>query len=174
MLTSPPYCTRIDYTAATRIELAVLWPLLSTGARALGKQMIGSTQVPSALIEIDDKWGKNVARFLEALQKHPSKASGGYYYRTHLDYFDKMSRSIERMSDALKPGGRAVLVVQDSYYKDLHNDLPKIISEIGVQHGLNIERRENFHLRSMSDINPGRRSYARPSGATESVLCFAK
>ncbi|MGZ9051859.1 MAG: DNA methyltransferase [Rhodoplanes sp.] len=174
VLTSPPYCTRIDYTAATRIELAVLWPLLSTGARALGKQMIGSTQVPGALIEINDKWGKTCARFLEALQKHPSKASGGYYYRTHLDYFDKMSRSIERMSDALKTGGRAVLVVQDSYYKDLHNDLPKIISEIGVQHGLNIERRENFHLRSMSDINPGRRSYARPSGATESVLCFAK
>ncbi|MGZ8416867.1 MAG: DNA methyltransferase [Methyloceanibacter sp.] len=174
VLTSPPYCTRIDYTAATRIELAVLWPLLSTGARTLGKQMIGSTQVPGALIEINDKWGKTCARFLEALQKHPSKASGGYYYRTHLDYFDKMSRSIERMSDALKPGGRAVLVVQDFYYKDLHNDLPKIISEIGVQHGLNIERRENFHLRSMSDINPGRRSYARPSGATESVLCIAK
>src|SRR5207247_7810722 len=38
-LTSPPYCTRIDYTAATRIELAVLGPLLSTSARALGKQM---------------------------------------------------------------------------------------------------------------------------------------
>lgn len=67
VLTSPPYCTRIDYTAATRIELAVLWPLLSTGARALGKQMIGSAQVPSALIEINDKWGRTCARFLEAL-----------------------------------------------------------------------------------------------------------
>ncbi|MCA1370223.1 site-specific DNA-methyltransferase [Bradyrhizobium sp. BRP14] len=174
VLTSPPYCTRIDYTAATRIELAVLGPLLSKDARALGKQMIGSTQVPSASIEIDEKWGTTCADFLEALQKHPSKASGGYYYRTHLDYFDKMSRSMERMSDALKPGGHAILVVQDSYYKDLHNDLPKIISEIGGQHGLSLERREDFHLRSMSDINPGRRSYARPSGATESVLCFVK
>lgn len=174
VLTSPPYCTRIDYTAATRIELAVLGPLLNTGARALGKQMIGSTQVPSASIEIDDKWGKTCARFLKALKKHPSKASSGYYYRTHLDYFDKMSRSIERMSGALKPGGRAILVVQDSYYKDVHNDLPKIISEIGVKHGLSLKRREDFHLRSMSDINPGRRSYTRPSGATESVLCFVK
>lgn len=174
VLTSPPYCTRIDYTAATRIELAVLGPLLSTDARALGKQMIGSTQVPSASIEVGEKWGKTCARFLKALQKHPSKASAGYYYRTHLDYFDKMSRSIERMSEALKPGGRAILVVQDSYYKDLHNDLPKIISEIGGKHLLRLKRREDFHLRSMSDINPGRRSYSRPSGATESVLCFAK
>lgn len=174
VLTSPPYCTRIDYTAATRIELAVLEPLLSTDARALGKQMIGSTQVPSTSIEINENWGKTCVRFLEALHKHPSKASGGYYYRTHLDYFDKMFRSIERMSDALKPGSRAVLVVQDSYYKDLHNDLPTIISEIGVKHGLSLKRREDFHLRSMSDINPGRLNYTRPSGATESVLCFAK
>ncbi|MBB3643733.1 DNA methyltransferase [Variovorax atrisoli] len=174
VLTSPPYCTRIDYTAATRIELAVLGPLLSTNARALGKQMIGSTQVPCTSIEVDEKWGKTCARFLAALQKHPSKASSGYYYRTHLDYFDKMSRSIQRMSDAMKPDSRAILVVQDSYYKDLHNDLPKIISEIGVKHGLTFKQRKDFHLRSMSDINPGRQSYARPSGATESVLCFTK
>lgn len=174
VLTSPPYCTRIDYTAATRIELAILEPLLSNSARALGKQMIGSTQVPSAPIEVEEKWGTTCAKFLNALRKHPSKASGGYYYRTHLDYFDKMSRSMERISDALKPGGNAILVVQDSYYKDLHNDLPKIISEIGEQHGLSLDRREDFHLRSMSDINPGRRSYTRPSGATESVLCFFK
>jgi len=174
VLTSPPYCTRIDYTAATRIELAVLGPLLRTSARALGRQMIGSTQVPSISIEVHEKWGRTCARFLDALHKHPSKASGGYYYRTHLDYFDKMSRSIGRMSYAMKPGSRAILVVQDSYYKDLHNDLPKIISEIGVQHGLSFKRRKDFHLRSMSDINPGRRSYARPSGATESVLCFVK
>jgi hypothetical protein len=174
VLTSPPYCTRIDYTAATRIELAVLGPLLSTGARVLGRQMIGSTQVPSAPIEVDEKWGATCVHFLEALKKHPSKASSGYYYRTHLDYFDKMSRSVERLSSALKPGGRAILVIQDSYYKNLHNDLPEIISEIGVAHGLSLKQRNDFHLRSMSDINPGRRSYARPSGAIESVLCFAK
>lgn len=174
VLTSPPYCTRIDYTVATRIELAVLGPLLRTGARALGKQMIGSTQVPSEPIMVDQAWGKTCARFLAALKAHPSKASSGYYYRTHLDYFDKMARSIERLSGALKPGGRAFLVVQDSYYKDLHNDLPKMISEIARAHGLQLKHRRNFHLRSMSDINPGRLSYTRPSGATESVLCFIK
>ncbi len=173
-LTSPPYCTRIDYTAATRIELAVLGPLLSSGARALGKQMIGTTQVPSETIEVDQAWGKSCAAFLEKLKAHPSKASGGYYYRTHLDYYDKMNRSIERLAGALKPRGRAILVVQDSYYKELHNDLPRIISEIGAAHGLHLKQRKDFHLRSMSDIHRGRLSYDRPSGATESVLCFAK
>lgn len=174
VLTSPPYCTRIDYTAATRIELAILGPLLSSGARALGRQMIGSTLAPQAAIEVDEAWGATCLKFLDALHAHPSKASRGYYYRTHLDYFDKMSRSMARLSQALKPGGRAVLVVQDSYYKDIHNDLPKMIEEIGVHHGLQLTQTSDFHLKSMSDINPGRRSYTRPSGATESVLCFSK
>lgn len=174
VLTSPPYCTRIDYTAATRIELAVLAPLLKTAERALGRQMIGSTQVPENDIEVDESWGETCLNFLTALKAHPSKASDGYYYRTHLDYFDKMSRSMERLVASLKPGGRAILVVQDSYYKDIHNDLPKIITEIGANQGLTLRQSKAFHLRSMSDINPARKTYQRPSGATESVLCFHK
>ena len=174
VLTSPPYCTRIDYTAATRIELAVLAPLLKTAERALGRQMIGSTQVPKSEIEVDEGWGETCLSFLAALKAHPSKASGGYYYRTHLDYFDKMNRSMQRIAVGLKAGGRAVLVVQDSYYKDIHNDLPTIITEIGAHHGLTLGQSKAFHLRSMSDINPGRQTYVRPSGATESVLCFTK
>jgi tRNA G10 N-methylase Trm11 len=174
VLTSPPYCTRIDYTAATRIELAVLAPLLKTAERALGQKMIGSTQVPKGAIELDEGWGKTCVSFLAALKAHPSKASDGYYYRTHLDYFEKMSRSMQRLAVGLKEGGRAVLVVQDSYYKDLHNDLPKIITEIGTHHGLTLAQSKAFHLRSMSDIHPGRQTYVRPSGATESVLCFTK
>lgn len=174
VLTSPPYCTRIDYTAATRIELALLAPLLKTAERALGQQMIGSTQVPKGEIEVDEAWGTTCLSFLEELKAHPSKASSGYYYRTHLDYFDKMSRSIQRLAIALKVGGRAVLVVQDSYYKDVHNDLPKIIAEIGTYHGLTLSQKKAFHLHSMSAVNPGRRTYVRPSGATEAVLCFTK
>ena len=174
VLTSPPYCTRIDYTAATRIELAVLAPLLKTAERALGRQMIGSTQVPEGEIDVDEGWGETCLSFLAALKAHPSKASGGYYYRTHLDYFDKMNRSMQRLAVGLKVGGRAVLVVQDSYYKDIHNDLPTIITEIGAHHGLTLGQSKAFHLRSMSDINPGRQTYVRPPGATESVLCFTK
>jgi hypothetical protein len=57
ILTSPPYCTRIDYTAATRIELAVLAPLLPTVPEELSRQMIGSTRVPAREIEISPTWG---------------------------------------------------------------------------------------------------------------------
>lgn len=174
VLTSPPYCTRIDYTAATRVELAVLGPLLKVKPRDLGRQMIGSVQVPQTNIEIDESWGRTCSKFLAALKAHPSKASGGYYYKTHLDYFDKIARSLGRVTTALKPGGRAVFVVQDSYYKDVHNNLPQILKEMSTRQGLSFSKREDFHLRSMSDINPGRKNYERPAGATESVLCFTK
>ena len=41
VLGSPPYCTRIDYTAATRVELAVLSRLIQVDVKCLGRQMIG-------------------------------------------------------------------------------------------------------------------------------------
>src|SRR5262249_3028838 len=41
VVTSPPYCTRIDYAAATRIELAVLYPLVATNPKDLARQMTG-------------------------------------------------------------------------------------------------------------------------------------
>lgn len=174
VLTSPPYCTRIDYAAATRIELAVLAPLLVTTPRALGGRMIGTTQSPQGALSLDPLWGGRCSTFLDALRRHPSKASAGYYYRTHLDYFDKMARSMSRLAPALKPGGRAVFVVQDSYYKDLHNDLPTFLSDCAEGLGLELVERRDFRLRSMSDVNPGRKTYARPSGATEAVLHFRK
>jgi hypothetical protein len=175
VLTSPPYCTRIDYTAATRVELAVLAPLLEETVSDLGRRMIGTTQVPEEKPEPKESWGPACNAFLEGVRTHRSKASAGYYYSTHLDYFEKMGRSLLNLRSGLKPGGAAIMVVQDSYYKELHNDLPKIIGEMGERAGLELVRTKRFAWRqSMSRINPHTKAYQRPSDATESVLCFAK
>ena len=175
ILTSPPYCTRIDYAAATRIELAVLEPLLGLRMEDLGRRMIGSTRVPAAEITRNVQWGPTCGRLLRAVKKHPSKASAGYYYKTHLDYFDKMHASLTSLSGALKDGGRMVLVVQDSYYKDVHNDLAAIITEMGKTAHLHLRRREDFQIhRSMAHVNPHSRAYRKSIGAVESVLCFQK
>jgi SAM-dependent methyltransferase len=175
ILTSPPYCTRIDYAAATRIELAVLSPLLSGTPKLLARRMTGSVCVPDHEIQPSQRWGTTCLKFLEAIRNHPSKASGGYYYRTHLDYFDKMHRSLANLTNALRPGGVALLVVQDSFYKNVHNDLPTIIGDFGGSHGLTLMRQEPFYsARSMARINPYARAYSRRSGAIETVLCFQK
>ncbi|MBL8806186.1 MAG: site-specific DNA-methyltransferase [Rhodospirillales bacterium] len=175
VLTSPPYCTRIDYSAATRIELALLHPLLNLRMEDLGRKMIGSTRVPDHKIAIQPTWGNTCARFLEKLKAHPSKASDGYYLKTHLDYFDKMAAALANISGALKTQGAAVLVVQDSFYKEIHNDLPTMTIEMAANAGLRLRRRCDFPLkRSMSGINPHSRIYERPAGALEAVLCFDK
>lgn len=175
VLTSPPYCTRIDYAAATRIELAVLYPLLNLTMEDLGRRMIGSTRVPTNLIAVNAEWGSTCRKFLAAVKKHPSRASSGYYYRTHLDYFDKMHRSLAKVAKALKDGAKAILIIQDSSYKDVHNDLSTIVTEMGKAVGLHLGRRDDFHIsRSMAGINPHSRAYRRANGAVESVLCFQK
>ena len=175
ILTSPPYCTRIDYTAATRVELALLAPLLRTSVLDLSRTMIGSTRVPHTRPAVSASWGARCARFLRKIQEHPSRASSGYYYSTHLDYFDKIAKSMDGIALSLKTRGRAIIVVQDSYYKEIHNELPAIITEIADARRLRLSRRVDFtHSNSMLSINTRARKYKKSLMATEAVLCFEK
>ena len=175
VLTSPPYCTRIDYAAATRIELALVEPWQNTNAVGLSRQMIGSTRVPLHRPVPTRNWGKKCISFLHKVREHPSKASRSYYLKNHLDYFDKMSRSMKTISDGLRLGGLAVFVVQDSYYKEIWNPLPDILSEMAYSSGLIETRREDFgSTRSMAGINRGSLAYRQHRSPTESVMCFQK
>jgi hypothetical protein len=175
VLTSPPYCTRLDYTAATRLQLAVLFPLLATSPAELSRRMTGSVRVPVRRIDADDAWGPTCNKFLRSVTEHKSKASAGYYAKTHLDYFSKIYRSLDNISSAIRPGGAVIMVVQDSYYKDIHNDLPTILTEMGAERGLILRRRDDFTLnRSLADRHPHTRRYRPTIDATESVLCFER
>ncbi|CAM4005869.1 DNA methylase family protein (plasmid) [Roseomonas mucosa] len=175
VLTSPPYCTRIDYAVATQIELAVLNGLIRSDVHALGRRMIGSTRVPSQPIEYDNQWGTTCRDFLEKVRLHPSKSSAGYYLKTHLDYFDKMSRSISRISSVLKDGAAAIFVVQDSHYKDIHNNLPAVLVEMAASRNLQLMRREDFTVhRTMAAIHPHATGRTNRLGTVESVLCFQR
>lgn len=175
VLTSPPYCTRIDYTAATRIQLAILAPLLPMKKSELSRMMLGSIRVPVREVRQHLDWGPTCNAFLSSVKSHTSKASAGYYYKTHIDYFEKMYRSICNISNVMRPGGAAVLVVQDSFYKDVHNPLPTAVSEIAAAHGLRLRRREDFHLsKTLAGSHPHSKSYRKTFEAVESVLCFEK
>ncbi|MNP67439.1 hypothetical protein D3C76_1632740 [compost metagenome] len=82
---------------------------------------------------------------------------------------------MEGLAKSLKGGGGAVLVVQDSYYKDIHNDVASIVTEMAQFQGLTLFRREDFAQRnSMSGINTRSRKYDKPAGSVESVICFVK
>jgi hypothetical protein len=173
VLGSPPYCTRIDYAIATCPELAVLGYGFNDGLEPLRRNLIGTPTVPREVKDVPGNLGKPCLAFLRALSRHSSKASSTYYYKNHVQYFLSMAASLSEIRRVLKVGGRCILVVQDSYYKDLHNDLPAILSEMGTLRGLGLRRRTDFKFgRTLAGINPGVREYRKSFSAVESVLDF--
>lgn len=171
-LTSPPYCTRVDYAVAMLPELAILGLQRGSSFDELRRKLTGTTTVPKKCDPIDPAWGATCSRFLQSVENHKSKASAGYYLKSHARYFSDLSKSIAELKRVTVPGGKAVLVVQDSYYKELHNDLPKIVVEMAEQSGFAHVASRHFPLkRLIAASNPRVRKYrAHAVTATESVV----
>lgn len=174
VLTSPPYCTRIDYTIATYIELAVLG-YTNNEIRNIRERMIGTSTVPQIAPSKKAIWGNTCNLFLNEVFAHPSKASKTYYYKNHLQYFNSLYLSAKEIARVMKPGGNCVIVAQDSYYKEVHNNLPVIISEMMTGLGMETIQRIDFPTSViMSNMHPGINKYRNKTKAIESVLSFRK
>ncbi len=175
ILSSPPYCTRIDYASATRVELAVLGLSEGDAFENLRRSLLGTPTVPPEAPACLPGWGPTCESFLRAVKEHTSKASSTYYYKGHCQYFDGIYNSMLELHRCLKPSGQACLVVQDSFYKDVHNNLPTIYAEMAESMGINLTGRKDFPLsRSMGQVNVMSRRYRTSGAATESVLLFTK
>jgi hypothetical protein len=175
VLSSPPYCTRIDYGVATLPELAVLGFELDKHLDKLRARLIGTPTINSETPHPDASWGNACAALLERIGNHRSKAAESYYYKTYAQYFAAICRSFSELARCLKPRGQCVLVVQDSYFKDVHIDLATIFAEMGLAASLELRRRDDFpSARTFGSVNSRSRTYRKTSSATESVLCFAK
>ncbi len=175
VLTSPPYCTRIDYAVATSLELAMLGYDSENGLGELRTRMIGTSMVRIIPPAAQLGWGLTCNDFLCHVATHQSKASQGYYLKNHLQYFDGLFNSISEIGRVLKRGGICAVVVQDSYYKELHNDLPGTFLQMAGNRALELIRRVDFqHQNTMAGINPGTKQYRKRPGATESVLLLQK
>jgi len=171
-LSSPPYCTRIDYAVATKPELAVLG-YTSVKFRELRKSLLGTSTVPRIASLESGEWGSTCRTFLNTVRNHNSKASKSYYYKNHVQYFHGIFNSLRELNRVLTKEGTGVLVVQDSFYKNVKNDLPEIVVEMASAIGLKLIRRKNFnHSRTMANLNPAVRRYRESFSATESVLVF--
>jgi len=174
VITSPPYCTRIDYAVATSIELAVLRASPEDFSQ-IRRSLMGTSTVPATAIEVDSKWGTICENFLNGIYEHPSKASKTYYFKNHLQYFDSLSKSIGQLARVVKSDGKCILVVQDSYYKDIHNDVPGIAAQMASRSGFDLAVRRDFVSgKSMAGINGKARQYLKKRTTTESVLCFVR
>lgn len=170
IITSPPYCTRIDYAVYCAPELAVLGPRVGVDVHTLRNEMIGSPLVGSAR-RVAGTWGPEAGTFLDAVWAHPSKASQGYYFNYFLKYFDAMQKSVLELSRVARQGCETYLVLQSSFYKDLYLDLPTIVTEMFVSVGWQHISRDDFSVtNSFSMLNPKARAYAKSRKAIESVI----
>ncbi len=172
VISSPPYCTRIDYAVATAIELAVL-RMGGGDFDTLRRSLTGTSTVQRDNQEVDPQWGETCVDFLDALYQHSSKASKTYYFKNHVQYFHSLHASLQEIARVLEPQAPCVLVVQDSYYKQIRNDIAQITCEMAENVGLQLRRQEHFSAtRSMVGVNKKAKIYLQNRTNVESVLCF--
>ena len=172
VLGSPPYCTRIDYAVATRIELSVLGITLPEQS-ALRRTLLGTTTVPRALSTLTHDIGDYAGHVLDTIYNHRSKASRTYYWKWFAQYIEGFATSLFQLSDVTSRSGMIGLVVQDSYYKEVHIDLARITTEILAQHGWSCDRAYSFTpRRSLAQINPRAVAYQGGKQPQEKALFF--
>jgi DNA modification methylase len=175
VLTSPPYCTRIDYGVATLPELSVLCVEGVDEIASIRRKLMGTTTVPKNIDERISNLTGECSDFLAAVKSHASKASETYYYKNLFQYFSDLNKSISEIARVLKVDSKFICVVQDSYYKDIHCDLPKIMIEIAEFWGLNLLDNIQFESkRNMANLNVKIKQYRKNSLAYENVLIFKK
>ncbi len=173
VITSPPYCTRIDYAVATKPELAVLGCPLRTDFVDLRRRMTGGPVISPIQNLPDDSWGHACLDLLKQVKSHPTKGSEGYYYKLFVQYYGSIRRSLEEINRVLVANGHCVLVVQDSHYKEIHVDVARYIAEMALDLNWSLEKRLDFDTRQvMARMNPKAKKYRAHTGATESVLWF--
>jgi DNA modification methylase len=174
VLTSPPYCTRIDYAVSTAVELSVLGSTFGS-LHELRDRTMGTSTIRGTPPEPMREWGVTCLTILDSIKKHPSKASKSYYNKNYLQYFDDLYRSLTTIARCTKAGGNVVIVAQDSVYKGIHVDLPRVIEEMGGSLGLASTARDGFPVtRNMRQVNTRSRRYLADATSTEAVIWMAK
>ncbi len=161
IVTSPPYCTRIDYAFATKPELLLLGH--EEGEfDMLRRSTMGAPVIVDKSITMRQVWGTHCRDFLHAVAQHPSKASQSYYLPTYLQYFHDAELSLREIHRVLKSGRQAVIVVQSSYYKEVELPLGDIYVEMAQRLGFEakVARRETVR-QHMAHVNTKSRQYVK-------------
>ena len=173
ILGSPPYCTRLDYGVATRVELSVLG--LSTGEQsALRRTLLGTTTVPASPPAFAHL-GPATVQLLDSVKAHPSKASATYYWKWLAQYLCGYATSLAQLARTAAPPGTIGLVVQESFYKDIHIDLATLTEEALQLEGWALRRSYTFpSRRSLAQINPRAEAYRHGHSPVESALFFRR
>lgn len=173
VLTSPPYCTRIDYAKKTAFELAVIAGLNEGDVRVLRDGMMGTTTIRSIRKRV--KAPSSVETLLHTVATHPSHRSAGYYAVNLRQYFNDAILSLSELARVMRPGAKSVLVVQNSFYKEIPIELSRLYCDIARTCGLQaaIAARKPV-ARTMTTVNTRSREYQKNRLYSEDVILLEK
>nr|VFK39283.1 MAG: DNA methylase [Candidatus Kentron sp. TC] len=175
VLTSPPYCTRIDYGVATLPELSMVVVGGAEEMDGIRRDLMGATTIPKEAGAVTAACGRTCIEFLDQVKSHPSKASRSYYHKNLGQYFVTLRESVSEIARVLKKGCRAVCVIQDSFYKDVRCDLSGILTEMAGFSGLRLAGKKDFEVgNNMANVNTRSKPYRSVNTAFETVLMLEK
>jgi DNA modification methylase len=171
-VTSPPYATRIDYVKGVLPELGVLG-LGSADIVKLRQRSTGSPVVKGVAEENDELRSSYGQERLRTIRDHSSKGSRTYYYPWMANYLHGLQNGLLETARVVVPGGPICVVAQDSYYKEVHIDLQRIVIEILADRNRRLMVREDFEVRHhRARMNPRARQYVSERRSHESLLMF--
>jgi len=147
VITSPPYMNGLDYVMNYKIEMAWLGFITShKEAKAIKDDMVVCDNVSKGLIREFSKSQYYSNSWLDEIIETISRniQTRETYRRSDMPfivrkYFDDMNKVMGKVSKALKPDGRFILVVGDSLIADTYVPTDLILAKIGTEHGLDIE-----------------------------------
>jgi DNA modification methylase len=175
ILTSPPYLTRIDYAVAYSRELAIMGVDVKRD-RNLRSRLMGTTLIRNDTFDDGVKrYGKTARQLVKQVAGHPSKASKGYYLKQVRQYLDDLVNSLDELARVSKRGATMMLVVQDSYYKDIPIPLARICTEEAQLRGWTTDREPDTQevKRHLTQMNTAARAYSKGS-VYESVITMRR
>ena len=168
VLTSPPYLTRIDYAVAYARELALLGTDITT-ERKLREKLMGTTLIRPADSRLNGGYGPEAQKLVDNVAQHASKASSGYYFKQVCQYLDDLTSSLDEITRVCSPGAKAILVVQDSYYKDVPIKLHTICADEASKRGWEVVDTDSEEVtRILTSRNKAAQAY--PKGPVSETI----
>lgn len=174
VITSPPYCTRIDYAISTKPELLLLG-MTEVKVDQLRRLTIGAPVIVDKTIADQESWGTTCTSLLSAVANHQSKAAKSYYLPFLRQYFRDAYNSLQEIGRVLKKGGSAAVVVQSSYFKEIEIALGHIYVEMANEIGYEAEiARREIVRQHMAHINTTSSKYRKNKVYYEDVVLINK
>jgi hypothetical protein len=173
ILTSPPYANRTDYVRHYLPGSELLLALAGVDERLIRTQQIGTPLIRES--DPHKALTPAVLKVLEGIRTHGSYASERYYYKGFLYYFSDMFDALATMRGWLKSGGLLLMVVQDSYYKDIYIPTGALLADLAESIGFVREGRHDWPVRqSLSRLSPHSRRTLPTKTPNESIVALSK